>query len=77
MSVKRKPQPREKAARKAPAKKVEAVQECPAYHICREKGVDCSVCLELPVGAWREHVKAVLLRGANSAALPHPLHARA
>jgi hypothetical protein len=36
------------------------IQECPAYEICRKKGTDCSICKELPVEAWREHVKNVM-----------------
>lgn len=36
------------------------IQECPAYSVCRDKKVDCGVCLEISVEAWREHVKKVL-----------------
>ena len=38
------------------------VKECLAYEKCREKKADCSVCLELLVDEWREHVRAILAR---------------
>ncbi len=62
MAPKKKPQPKEKAA-KVSKPTAEAVQECPAYHLCREKKADCGICLGLSAEAWREHVAAVLSRG--------------
>jgi len=57
---KKKPQPR---AAKVIKPTAEAVRECPAFEHCREKKVDCGICLGLSVEAWREHVAAVLSRG--------------
>jgi hypothetical protein len=59
VKLKKKPQPR---AAKVPKSPVEVVRECPAYNICREKMVDCMICLELDPEEWREHVRAVLPR---------------
>ena len=42
--------------------KTPPIQECLAYEKCREKKADCSVCLELSVDEWREHVRAILAR---------------
>jgi hypothetical protein len=36
------------------------IPECPAYEVCRAKGVGCEICLELSAQEWREHVNHVL-----------------
>lgn len=59
MTVKKKPSAKPQAAKPKPTP---PVQECPAYHICREKKADCGICLELPPDKWKEHVKAVMAR---------------
>jgi len=57
--MKKKPSAKSQAAK---PKTAPTIQECPAYHICQEKKVDCETCLSLSVEAWREHVQGVLAR---------------
>lgn len=38
------------------------IPECPAYPICRAKGLDCRICVEVSEDRWREHVRKVMGR---------------